>query len=332
MNSIDLGGLLGLNDLGRYLDQVNNMLLDQIKLAEPSIKKAANRILLHGGKRLRPVLVIASAMCQGDKANENIIKLAAAVELIHIASLIHDDIIDKSDKRWGIPTINNFEGIELAILVGDYILAAGLRLSSEVNQQITQILADTYADMCNGQSREAGQKFNLQRSTRSYLTTTDEKTARLTSTSCQIGAIENHFSKTKIISLGSYGHFFGLSFQLIDDLLDLLSTEDQIGKPVGNDIKEGQYTLPVILSLKNKPNDNLVSLLNKTPVTVSNFKSIVSILEKDGSLLKTIKLVKRNNRLAGTSLTDFKKTIIVNGLVSLPKTYTDWALAIQSVL
>lgn len=323
MDNAELAKLLDVPKLTDHIKQLDKVLRDLPQSATPSLRSPTSRLLARSGKRLRPTMVITAASQSGKQIDASVIAAASAIELIHIASLVHDDIIDASDARWGIPTISKQEGVDSAILVGDYLVAlAGVQAAS-VNSRVAREVAEAFAKMCDGQSLELSDTNNLDRTTDSYFKCIAAKTAALFAASCRVGGLCAGLSDKDIDALGQYGESFGMAFQLTDDLLDLLSTSDDLGKPVGNDIKEGVYTLPVLLGLQSSSNKKLRAILSqKSP----NTKSIIELLSKEDSIAQTVAEIDRYNAKAISSLQNITNHGSLKGLRELPNSYKQQAL------
>ena len=186
---LKLDKALGIADLAVYLSDVNKQLLAQLDTDNSTIIKPVKRLLKVSGKQLRPSLVIACSMINDRSVNSKAIKLASAVELVHIASLIHDDIIDEAAIRRGVPTISAIEGVDHAIIIGDYMLAKACSQAAVADLTAGKIVAQTIADLCDGQSRELADKANQNRSVNSYFKSIDGKTASLIANACQLGGL-----------------------------------------------------------------------------------------------------------------------------------------------
>ncbi|HET9721411.1 MAG TPA: polyprenyl synthetase family protein [Candidatus Saccharimonadales bacterium] len=202
MDRSELAKLLGLAELEPYLQQVDGCLVQTASSAGEDLRGPILR-LTRSGKRLRPVLLIAAAHMAKRPSRPHVTAAAAAVEMIHQASLIHDDIIDKAVKRRGEPTINAKEGIETALLAGDFLIAAGLQKAGVAGPEAVRILSDTIMNMSRGQAAQD-----------------DSKTAPLFTAACQIGGLCANLRSSEIEYLTLYGENFGLAFQIIDDIRD----------------------------------------------------------------------------------------------------------------
>ena len=216
MAPAELGKILNIGRLPAHLRAVEAE-LERLELP-PAMRPALKRSMA-GGKRLRPILCLAAAASAG-RISQKAISAAAAVELLHLASLVHDDITDKSAERRGQSTIFQHEGLELAILAGDWLLAQSQFLVAALGPQLALILADTFAQMAAGQAAQLSLKppFNL--ASRQYITIIRQKTASLMSATCQLGALSAGLDDRLVKALGDYGEYFGVAFQIIDDIND----------------------------------------------------------------------------------------------------------------
>jgi len=324
MKSLDASALLTTPNLERNIKKVEAELEKVLHIDNPAINHPLKRLIHAHSKRLRPMFVLAVAQSQGVKIDESVIRGCVAIELVHIGSLVHDDIIDEASTRWRIPTINSQEGIAQAIVIGDYLFAKSFEQASKINQEVAGLIGLSLTNLCDGQSREMADQYNLSRSLKSMKKAHWGKTAALFSAACQIGGLCAGLTKTQVDALAKFGENFGLSFQLIDDLLDLLSTNDLSGKPVGNDVVEGIYTLPILLSLNGPSARKLTSLLKKG--SKINQTLLIELLDNDGSFQKTVNLIHKYNTTASLALDTLKPTPGILELKDLPKKYFTLAL------
>lgn len=269
----------GVEALPRYLDKVD----ERTKQLTPEAIGGVARLLQAHGKRLRPSLVIAVAYHSGRQIDAQVIDVAAAVELVHISSLVHDDIMDDGLLRWGVPTIHTKEGTDTAILAGDYLLAKACALAAGVSGQAATVVAEAIAELCEGQARELSDQYNSDRTVDSLLLAIKGKTAALFAASCVLGAGLADLSQADIESLDGYAESFGIAFQYMDDVADFTQSSLAAGKSVGNDIREGNYTLPVILSLQSTDGQRLKGLLKQDDASTA----ILEILQRDGTIDRT---------------------------------------------
>ena len=218
----------------------------------PLVSESSTHLIRAGGKRLRPSLVLVCSRA-GEPGRRATDLAAAAVELIHLATLYHDDVIDETDTRRGAPTVHSKWGIEVAVLAGDYLFAHGSALGAEAEHEVPHILARAVADVCEGQIVETAALSNPHRGVEHYMKTISGKTAALFRASCEMGATTSGAPSEARSALADYGHHLGLAFQVVDDLLDLIGDPAITGKQPGTDLKEGVFTLPVLLGVERDP-------------------------------------------------------------------------------
>jgi heptaprenyl diphosphate synthase len=208
-----------------------------------------SHLIAAGGKRLRPSLTLAAAGAGSRAASADDLEGAAAVELVHLASLYHDDVMDEALIRRNVQSVNARWGNLVAIVAGDFLLARSAEMAASLGTEIAGLLANTLGRLCQGQITEVRTAFSTERSVEDYLRTIEGKTAALMSTACRIGALTGGVARFEVEALSAYGRCFGMLFQLRDDILDVVATDEELGKPAGQDLAEGIYTLPVLLAL-----------------------------------------------------------------------------------
>ncbi|MEV0198389.1 polyprenyl synthetase family protein [Nonomuraea sp. NPDC050691] len=220
----------------------------------PGINAGAERIIQAGGKRLRPALTLGTVLAFGKAADRRAVTAAACIELIHAASLIHDDLMDGASQRRGTPTLNATLGQGKALVIGDFMLArAGLAAITAVSKPVAEVLAATTVELAEGQYLEAADQFNRDRTEESALRSITGKTAALFRASCLVGALCAKASSEERARMAVYGEKFGLIFQILDDLLDLTLSSETLGKPAGNDVRQSVYTLPLLRARNADP-------------------------------------------------------------------------------
>lgn len=247
----------------------------------PLIKEANMELLQAGGKRIRPVFVLLSSMF--GQYDINVVKhVAVALETIHMASLVHDDVIDDAELRRGKPTVKAKWDNRVAMYTGDYLLARSLEVMTKIENPLAhQILSKTIVEVCLGELEQIKDKYCFEQSLRTYLKRIKRKTALLIAVSCQLGAISTGASEEIHRKLYWFGYFVGMSFQITDDILDFTSTEEALGKPVGSDLLQGNITLPVLFALQDPSmKSEIERISNKT--TPEDIKPILhKILSSD---------------------------------------------------
>jgi len=231
-----------------------------------------------GGKRIRPALVLLS----GKSYNYNLdylLPMAAAVEVTHAATLIHDDAIDNSPIRWGKATIYRVWGEDKAVLLGDYLFAkAGELVATTQNLQVIKLLAQTLQIISTGELSQSFDAFNLKQTRQRYLQRVSNKTASLFCLATESGAILSQAPEKSVKALKEYSHNIGIAFQIVDDILDFIGTEEEIGKPVGSDLAQGTLTLPAMLLLERYPEDNPVKKLFQNQDKQKNIKLAIELV------------------------------------------------------
>jgi geranylgeranyl pyrophosphate synthase len=226
----------------------------------PGLAELLKHILL-GGKAIRPALTLLSARFY-DYNLDRLLPMATSVELLHTATLVHDDAIDKSAVRRGKPTVNSLWGEDRAVLLGDYLFAkAGEFAALTGDLRVVRLFAQTLQIISSGELRQTFDAFNLEQSRQHYFERITRKTASLFSLSTQSGAILSQAPEPSVQALKVYGTNLGIAFQIVDDLLDFTGTEKELGKPVGSDLAQGTLTLPAMLLLERYPEDNPVTEL-----------------------------------------------------------------------
>ena len=246
MKRLQLFGLLN-----KDMDHIEKELYRSVQGDDELLSETSLHLLRAGGKRLRPVFVLMGGKF-GDYDLEKLKRIAVPLELIHSASLVHDDVIDDAELRRGELTVKAKWGDKIAMYTGDYIYAKALIMTSELkNPRIHQILSKAMVEMSIGEMEQIRDFFNSEQSVRHYLRRIRRKTALLIAISCQLGALAAEADPEDAHLLYNYGYNVGMAFQIRDDLLDLSGTEKQIGKPPGSDMRQGNITLPVIYSLED---------------------------------------------------------------------------------
>lgn len=238
------------------LDRVEGALRTSVEHEDRFLGEVGAHLIQAGGKRIRPTLTLCSAYAAvgGDRAvTEDIVTGAVACELVHLGSLHHDDVIDEAETRRGVPSVNARWSNIVAILSGDFLLARASALAASLGADVAGLLADTIGELCRGQVLELQHLFDVTRSEEDYASAIEGKTASLFATSCRIGGMVSRVDEPTLDALTRFGHHLGLCFQVVDDVLDLTASDEVLGKPAGQDLVEGIYTLPVIYAIAESP-------------------------------------------------------------------------------
>ncbi|MFI4971670.1 MAG: polyprenyl synthetase family protein [Hyphomicrobiales bacterium] len=220
---------------------------------DPSVVSAPMADLFEaGGKRIRPALVLLSARC-GHYEIADLLPAATAVELTHAATLVHDDVIDRSGFRRGRPTVAVSRGDESAIVIGDFYFAKAYEVAARTRSaEVVAILARSVMEICAGEVRQQAIRYQYTTGVDEYMRRIEAKTATLLAACCDIGALLGGLSDGERAALREYGRQLGLAFQIADDVLDYIGTEGELGKPIGHDVEEGFATLPLMLAMKDE--------------------------------------------------------------------------------
>ncbi len=233
--------------------RVEQTLLDVVRIDnDPYLTEISSHLIKAGGKRLRPLFAVASAAASygdGVSVPQDVIRGGVAVELVHIGSLYHDDVMDEASMRRQAVSVNARWGNLRAILSGDYLLAKASEIAADLGVEVAGLLASTIAELCRGQVGELQTMYDVERTEEQYYPSIAGKTASLYAAACRIGGIVSEQSREAIDALTEFGRLYGMAFQVIDDILDVIATDEQLGKPAGNDMIEGVYSLPVIHTL-----------------------------------------------------------------------------------
>ncbi|GAB4310589.1 MAG: short chain isoprenyl diphosphate synthase IdsA [Methanobacteriaceae archaeon] len=294
--------------LKKYSKSIDKEINKSLVTIDPeSLRKASEHLIKAGGKKLRPSLVVLSCEAVGGKP-ENALKTAAAMELIHTFSLIHDDIMDKDELRRGEPSVHVLWGEPMAILAGDTIFSKAFDaiLETEINDvsssrvlEALKTVVDSCIKICEGQACDMGfeEKFDVKE--KEYLNMIYKKTAALIAAATRSGAILGGGSPEQVEALSEYGRLIGMAFQIQDDYLDVISDAEEIGKPAGSDIVEGKMTLMVVHTIeKASPEDKekLISILKSN--REDQVEEAISLFEKYDSIEYTRNIALNNVKQA----------------------------------
>ena len=302
------------------LDQVNQRIKYKLASEINLIHKITNYHLKSGGKRIRPLLTLGSAKLCGYEEGDRDINLAACVELIHNATLLHDDVIDNSDLRRGIKTSNVIWGNQSSILVGDYLLSRCFEmLVEDGNQEVLKLLSSTSSKIAQGEVSQLEYKGEIDMLEETYFKIINSKTAALFAAATRVGACITNKNRKEKEALESYGRNIGLAFQIADDALDYYSTNKIFGKEIGKDFYEGKVTLPAIF-LHQKSNLSerifLEKIFRKKNRSEKEFIQMQSLIKKYDSISDCFKRAEHFVNISYNALSIFnpskEKSILQN--------------------
>ncbi|GGU83054.1 geranylgeranyl pyrophosphate synthase [Lentzea flava] len=285
---------------------------------QPWLDSALAPLLARPGKRLRPALVFAAAACGSNQDFRALVDCAASVELMHLSSLIHDDLMDSAAMRSGMPTLHVSIGPDAAVLGGDHLFAVGGSLAAGVSQQAALAWHRGYADLCAGQIRETANRYRVDTTVGEYLAAINGKTAALMRTSCELGALCGGLDDSVVAALGRFGEAFGMVFQLVDDVMDIVSTEQLWRKPVQQDLANGVYSACVLMAL-GRPDSELHHLL-AGDMSAEAIDRANRCAAAEG-MRETLSLLERHVRMAETALDALPCSAASAHLLAAPRRY-----------
>ena len=286
------------------LARVERALLDAVRSDDAGLTDIAAHLIRAGGKRQRPAFALAAAMTAAPRAvapRHEVVLGGVAVELVHIGSLYHDDVMDEAEMRRTAPSVNALWGNHRAILAGDYLLAKASELAASISMEVAQLLAATIGRLCEGQLAEARDAFDASRTEDAYFRSISGKTAALFATACRIGGIVGGLPRPQIEALTSFGEWYGHAFQIVDDVLDVVATEEELGKPTGHDLLEGTYTLPVIRAMASPNGGDLRMLLSK-PLDEVALARALELVRVDDAVTSAIESARQHAERAVAAL------------------------------
>lgn len=292
------------------LEAFNEFYKQSLKSKVSLVDLITKYILKQKGKKIRPLLVLLSAKLCGE-ISERTYRGAVLVELLHSATLIHDDVVDNADKRRGFPSINAVWKNKVAVLMGDYLLSRGLMISVDGKDfDFLSTITNTVKRMSEGELLQIQKTRKLDIDEETYFQVINAKTASLIETCCEIGARSVTDDPDKISAMKKYGENLGLSFQIRDDVLDYEGTTKLFGKPIGGDIKEKKITLPLIHAFKNVSKDEVTRIkkLIKNGGKSDDIKTIISFVQKNGGIEYSKKMALESAQKAKESLIIFQES------------------------
>lgn len=275
------------NNFDEDLIEIKNCIQSNLKSRDKNVNRLMDNLAASQGKMARSLFVLIGGGF-GSIHRKQLRNIASAVELLHLATLVHDDIIDEANLRRGKATIHSSHGVKAGLFSGDYLFAeAYVLFSKSVSPKSISDVSETIKTICAGEINQFFSAYSTESSIKDYLRRINGKCASLFSLSLSIGAYEANVDQSILKNLKSIGYYTGMAFQLIDDVLDLTSPKDILGKPSGNDIREGIYTLPLLYELKNS-NTLLLNYLKEGKTDI-----VVDILKTSKGLEKTRETAKK---------------------------------------
>ncbi len=274
------------------IDIIEKELIAAIQSESKLLETASLNLIRAGGKRIRPIFVLLSAKF-GNYDIERVKNVAVSLELIHMASLVHDDVIDDAELRRGKPTVKAKWDNRIAMYTGDYILACSLEYMTKIDHYLAhKILADTMVEVCIGEIKQIQDKYRYNQNLRDYLRRIKRKTAILIAASCQLGAIAGGTEEDIHKKLYKFGYYVGMSYQITDDILDFTASEKELGKPAGGDLLQGNITLPVLYAMQDPEIETMIKRINEH-TSKDEMKEIILKIKSSGAIEKSNEISQR---------------------------------------
>lgn len=299
------------------LARVNQAMVEALDGDVPLIRELSSHIIAAGGKRLRPSLVLASSKLF-DYGGTQHIQLAACVEFIHTATLLHDDVVDESQLRRGEATANALFGNKASVLVGDFILSRAFQLMVATGSlEVLRILSDAAAIISRGEVRQLMVSNNPAAAEADYFEVIGAKTAALFAAACEMGAVANNLPEFQA-PLHAYGYALGVAFQLIDDALDYAASQEKLGKTVGDDFRDGKITLPVIIAYAegtDAERDFWHRTLENSHLEAGDFAEALNILQRHDAIRRTVERAKEYGKEAIANLRDIPESSVKDAMI-----------------
>lgn len=252
------------------LAAVETTLLTLLKSPVYILNEISENLIQAGGKRLRPALYLLCAKNSTSLDTSAKTTVAAAIELIHMATLVHDDILDNASLRRGLPTAHSIWGRHNGVLAGDYLFAKAFFILSQTDgctdkrtYKLLNLLINVIGVMCEGEIMQRTAAFDISTTEETYLSIVSQKTAHFIATACEMGGVSAEYDSNIIFGLRRYGYHLGMAFQIIDDILDFTASAEELGKPTTNDLAQGNLTLPVIFALKQDNTKSLCEIIRR---------------------------------------------------------------------
>ena len=316
MKSSEIKKVIEIPSIWKHMEEVEKRLFEITDSKYQYLTIISQHLINAGGKRFRPLVALISGEL-GKKNFSKIIDAGVAVELIHLGSLYHDDVIDRSPKRRGVESANIKWDSTLAILGGDYLMAKASELAADnLGNDSVKLLASTYAKLVEGQTREIELSFSTDYGVEGYIEIVKDKTASLIRTSARLGAIASECDSSTIEAISEWGLQSGIAFQISDDILDLTSDQEKLGKPVGNDILEGTYTLPVHIAIEEQ-GESFLDILNEVKEDKSKINYLLDVLKTEQILSKTREITKYHLSESNKALSLIEESPIYKTLLKI---------------
>ena len=316
MDSKELQSIIPIPRIWENLEELENRLIQISSSSDSFLTEISQYLISAGGKRFRPLIALLAGEL-GDGDSKKVIDAGVSVELIHLGSLYHDDVIDDASTRRGVVSTNKKWNSTLSILAGDYLLARSSELAAEsLGLESVKLLASTYAQLVEGQTKEVQYSYNTDHGTEDYMKIIEGKTASLIRTSARLGSMASNSKQDSVTAISEWAWHNGIIFQITDDILDLSSDEQTLGKPSGNDILEGTYTLPVLIALQKNP-EGIKKILDEIKDNKTNLKDVISEFNNEEIVSETKLFLKSHIKKSENAAMKIEDESIKNILLDL---------------
>ena len=275
--------------------KVNQTLEAHIRIKDENIKAIIKEVMNSGGKLLRPAYALLCSEMGSDYNQKKSVAIAASLETLHMATLIHDDVIDRSEKRRGKRTLHNVYDNKFAIYTGDYLFSVCFSILGKHTDSLSEIALQSRSmeKILLGELSQLHSRYEKPNSVKSYLSRISGKTAQLFALSCYLGAVESGASKRNIRHAWYMGHYIGMAFQIMDDILDYQGDSESLGKPVMADVQQGIYTLPLIYAVLEKPKEISSILKKERPLSDQTMEELLTYINQAMGIEKAERLAER---------------------------------------
>ncbi len=320
---MNVGDLLPLPGLDDQRGRIEEELRRSVAGDDAFLTEVASHLISAGGHRWRPVLTVSAALVGGAKVTQDVVRGACAVELVHLGSLYHDDVIDEAPTRRTVESVNARWGNLLAIVAGDFLLARASEIAASLGTEVAGLLAATIGRLCEGEVQELRTAYQTDRSEAVYFASIAGKTASLLSAACRIGGLVSGLDRAAVDALTTFGEAFGTVFQIVDDIKDLVLSDSELGKPAGHDLIEGVYTLPVLRALATADAGPELRALLGRPVERPEADKARAIVIGSGGLESAVLTAREWADRAGRALAPLGADEPVATLAALPHALLD---------
>jgi heptaprenyl diphosphate synthase len=301
------------DDMARF----EPLLAESVEIGDEFLDDITTHLIKAGGKRLRPVLAIASATGGTRAASPQDLLGGVSLELMHLASLYHDDVMDEADVRRSVESVNSRYSNIVAIVAGDFLMARSAAIAASLGVEVARLLADTLALLTRGQVSEVRTAYSVERTIDEYYEAIGGKTASLMASACQVGALTAGLGDDAQIALGAFGTELGLVFQLRDDILDITAVGGELGKPAGQDLAEGIYTLPVLYALEDATVSAELGAILGGPLGEPEREKARSLVAASNGVARSLDQARRHAAQAGDLAGSLESPVLAAGFAAL---------------